>query len=578
MQRAYSYIRFSKRDQAAGSSFARQLALTQAYCDRHSLTLDAELTLHDLGVSAFEGKNAKDGALAVFLDAVQFGRVPSGSRLIVESLDRLSRENPMDALDLLKRLLAAGVEIATLQPETLLTRASLNDMGPLFMVLGILFRAHEESATKRSRCRDAWHRKRQEIHSKPATAQCPAWLRLRADRTGYEEKPKAVAAVRRIFSLAREGLGAIQIAKQLAKEKIPPFGGKKNYWCRAYVTKILSNRAVLGECQPYVIREGKRVPEGEPVANHFPVIISEAEFLATRRAVELRLNQRGPWGEHVRNLFTELLFDARDGCPMHVRTKGQGRRIPRLVSAGAVNGREGSAYLSFPYEVVEHLVLTFLDHELAAELIQAEGNGLEGQITDLTSKLTDIKHRKKKAEDRAAKEQDFDTYLGVIKRLAEEEKATAEALEHLRQQQTSNHAATLGEARGVLELLRAAPPEEQKGLRLRLKARVRSLIREIWVLVEGQRGKRWATIQLFLYSGNALLILGFNPGIWQDPVGFYYPEDQLAPKDDLRQWRQLEAKPTFGPPRGNVLTAGGRKLIQEFLERCRSGEASEGAT
>src|SRR4051794_39547768 len=91
-RKAFSYVRFSSPQQAEGGSLARQARLTAEYCRKKGLTLDESLTLHDLGVSAFRGDNVRDGALAGFLEACRMGRVPSGSVLIVESLDRLSRD------------------------------------------------------------------------------------------------------------------------------------------------------------------------------------------------------------------------------------------------------------------------------------------------------------------------------------------------------------------------------------------------------------------------------------------------------------------------------------------------------
>src|SRR5437867_425154 len=89
---AYSYIRFSSRQQAEGDSLRRQTEKAEDYCQRKGWTLDASLTLRDLGVSAFRGDNALLGNLGVFLAAVKKGTVPAGSVLIVESFDRLSRQ------------------------------------------------------------------------------------------------------------------------------------------------------------------------------------------------------------------------------------------------------------------------------------------------------------------------------------------------------------------------------------------------------------------------------------------------------------------------------------------------------
>src|SRR3954470_3227239 len=100
MRRAYSYIRFSDRRQMAGDSLRRQLKLTESYCERKGLFLDDSLNLRDLGVSGFRGKNADTGALSLFLEAVKQKRVAVGSTLIVENLDRVSRDEIDEALPL----------------------------------------------------------------------------------------------------------------------------------------------------------------------------------------------------------------------------------------------------------------------------------------------------------------------------------------------------------------------------------------------------------------------------------------------------------------------------------------------
>ncbi|GHE69011.1 hypothetical protein GCM10019059_30840 [Camelimonas fluminis] len=89
--KAYSYLRFSTPEQAKGDSFRRQTALAQEYAVRHGLEL-ADLTFHDLGVSAFRGANAETGRLGDFKRAVEDELVQPGSYLLVESLDRVSRQ------------------------------------------------------------------------------------------------------------------------------------------------------------------------------------------------------------------------------------------------------------------------------------------------------------------------------------------------------------------------------------------------------------------------------------------------------------------------------------------------------
>src|SRR5664279_271956 len=73
--RAYSYLRFSTPEQSKGDSLRRQTALAEEYAQRHGLTLDTELNLKDLGISAYRGDNAAVGALGAFLKAIRDGLV-----------------------------------------------------------------------------------------------------------------------------------------------------------------------------------------------------------------------------------------------------------------------------------------------------------------------------------------------------------------------------------------------------------------------------------------------------------------------------------------------------------------------
>src|SRR5262249_8853600 len=117
MKTAYSYLRFSDRKQAKGDSQRRQVEWSEQVAAREGWMLDIELTLRDLGVSAFRGKNAAGGALGQFLRAVEEERVPPGSVLLVESLDRLTRQQAQRACSLFLDILNAGIEIRTREPD-----------------------------------------------------------------------------------------------------------------------------------------------------------------------------------------------------------------------------------------------------------------------------------------------------------------------------------------------------------------------------------------------------------------------------------------------------------------------------
>lgn len=87
---AYSYIRFSHPTQIKGDSLRRQLSRSEQFAQQHGLELDT--TMRDPGLSAYTGEHRHKGALSAFLARVEAGAIAPGSYLIVENLDRLSRE------------------------------------------------------------------------------------------------------------------------------------------------------------------------------------------------------------------------------------------------------------------------------------------------------------------------------------------------------------------------------------------------------------------------------------------------------------------------------------------------------
>lgn len=248
-QRAYSYLRFSTPEQIRGDSFRRQSALAAEYARQHGLTLDSELTFDDLGVSAFRGRNAETGRLGDFLAAVEDGLVPPGSFLLVESLDRISRQTARRALRVLEDIVDRGVTVVTLNDGRAYTRDGLND-DPMSLLLALLtfIRANEESATKSRRLVAAWSAKRAKASSKPLTSVCPAWLRLDPALGRFEPLEDRAKVVQRIYAEAVAGKGQHTIAQGLNRDGVPVFGHRGRvgrHWHSSYVLKLLTSRPSL---------------------------------------------------------------------------------------------------------------------------------------------------------------------------------------------------------------------------------------------------------------------------------------------------------------------------------------------
>jgi DNA invertase Pin-like site-specific DNA recombinase len=152
--------------------------------------LDESLPLSDLRVSAFRGANAKIGTLAEFLDAIRIGRVLRGSVLIIESIDRLCRNKVGEALQLFISILNSGVSIVIREPRRTYTPDSIIDIAALLEPLIDMSRAHEESATKSFRHKDAWAKKKERAATQgvPMTKTSPRWLEL--TNKGYRPDPR----------------------------------------------------------------------------------------------------------------------------------------------------------------------------------------------------------------------------------------------------------------------------------------------------------------------------------------------------------------------------------------------------
>src|SRR5262245_4840187 len=178
---AYSYVRFSTPEQSQGDSLRRQTELAERYCERKGWVLDGS-TYRDLGVRAFKGKDALVGNLGEFLKAVRSGAVKPGSALIVESLDRTSRQGVKKVYDLVRAILEAGVLIVTLSPEREFDVTATEGLAKgLIEILLILDSAAGESERKSERVKQAQQanlvraREGKEVLSR----RLPAWVEKR---------------------------------------------------------------------------------------------------------------------------------------------------------------------------------------------------------------------------------------------------------------------------------------------------------------------------------------------------------------------------------------------------------------
>ena len=342
MPKAYSYIRFSTPEQAKGDSLRRQLEGARQYCAEHGLELDD--SLRDLGRSAYRGGHTnKKNALGRFLKLVEEGQVPRGSYLIVESLDRLSREEVIDAAMRLLALIDAGITVVTLSDRQAYSRGNVRDNWTLLLLsLSVMARAHEESKIKSERVGKAWAQKRvlaQET-GQAMSSICPGWIRLVGGprRGRYELIPERAAIVKRIFEDAVAGLGRRSIARSLNEEGVPTWGvGKKKggIWHDSYVQKVLRNPAAYGIFEPLSKRAGGDGTSNIRLDGYYPPAIDEDLFFAAQAATTSRVEREGRPAAGHRNLLRGLAKCGGCGANLIIIDKGQRSSGPKLICSRA---------------------------------------------------------------------------------------------------------------------------------------------------------------------------------------------------------------------------------------------------
>lgn len=502
---AFSYLRFSSPEQGKGDSIRRQTEARDTWLARHpTVTLDTTLTLHDKGVSGFTGKhreNADRHALAAFLKLVEGGRIPEGSYLLLENLDRLSREHIRPALTLLLNLIEGDVRVVQLMPVEQVFDKNVEPM-QLMMAIMELSRGHSESAAKAIRVGAAWKVKKEcaalgavchKSGGQVLTSRSPSWLQVVGGRFVKDEK--VCAAVRRIFCLCCEGHGIGIITKKLNAEIVPTIGGGRRirpYWSRSYVAKILMNRAVLGEYQPHTRRGGqKRRPEGDPVANYFPAVITEEQWYAAKAALAGRKGKAGRLPNNFINPFQGLLKDARSGGSLHRVDKGKrggAVLVPYLGELG-VNGQKA---ISFPFPVFEKAVLRMLSEVDPAEIID---NGEAVKVQELTGRLTEVEKRIRALQD-ALLGGDVHAVVEVLRQQEWVKSQLTEELNFARQALASPAASAWGECQSLTSLIQKDPT-----LRVRLRSTLRRIIESVWVLIVPRGRDRLCAVQIWFTEG-----------------------------------------------------------------------------
>lgn len=506
MVECYSYVRFSHAGrQRDGDSVRRQIALSRDLAERRGWAM-AKLSYEDKGCSAFRSRNANVGKLGEFLAAIESGAVKPGSVLIVESLDRLSRDRIGVALQLWLRILASGVSIATVTPERVYGPDAANEIQSLLEAIISMQRSHEESALKSSRVKQSWEARlvRWKQTRRPLSATCPGWLEPAVD--GFRFIPQHEATLRQIIAWALEGLGLMRTRHRLeADPRRYPCFNRSGRWSEEYLRGVLRSPTLYGALPR---------SNGQHVEGYYPNICGLSEWLDLQASISGRTKHGGRPGLAETSLLTHLVRHAATGACMRVRCiKVQRGTFRSLVVSTVGQSASIAKGTATPYKAVEDAVKGLLEELTAADLHGDQEHG--EKAADLAGATRDLSRARQRVAEIQKRMADLTQNPGIVEallpslQLAVDAVRAAEAV--MGEAQASVRSARsnpLDAAQSAVAAEREATPEERPALRLALKSRIRDLVESVWLYMAPAAPYQQAVhIQVFFRAGGKRYIV-----------------------------------------------------------------------
>ena len=363
----YSYHRISTKNQLKGGGIKRQLEESAAFCEQQGWMMDTAFKLTDIGKSAYHGKHLDDqAALGGFLNAVDQGQVKRPAVLLVESLDRLSRANIMDALELFIRIMNAGITICTYHDRMIYNKESIqSNFGPLLISITIMCRAHEESEIKSKRIKKSWSQMDDRVREGGVGREriYPEWIDVSSGKPEVIESKAAM--VREIFDLCTsKNLSYADITIAMKERH-----GDDLKWCITKTRRTIKSVKVLGI---YETREKEHIKA-------FPAIIDENTFyLAQSMVAKRQRTQVGRPSKRTLNFFKTMMFCGDCGRP--VRNSGSGNATSYLCYSTQLKSKCGqtSKLMVSKFQPILLYAISLVDKD---DMLESASNQQKAKLT-----------------------------------------------------------------------------------------------------------------------------------------------------------------------------------------------------
>lgn len=496
MTTAYSYVRFSTKKQIAGDSLRRQVDESTAYAKKQGWQLDNTLNLRDLGVSAFKGKHRNSGHLRTFLSKIEDGTVKPGSWLIIEALDRLTRQEITEAMALFLQIINAGVGIVTLVDGQQYSKDLVNqNQGIIFLAIGVLIGAHEYSAklsyrvkqAKANALEDARNGDKTAIHGKP-----PYWVFN--DNGKYALHPERAKIVREMIAMAMDGVGMLGIANRLTARGVPTHSGKK-VWNDTSIFKMLHSRTLMGEFQPVTNRTIKQ----NPIPGYYPALLAETEFYELQGVLEQR--KQAIKGRHgnMTNILGNVLTDGDDGSRMQIVMRSNKMR-KTFINITSINGvKNRSIQHSMPYHALERAFLEFV-----SEIELGKPHNEQGEILALAGQRVEKQTRLAKLQS-VLESGELADIATVAKAAGRIEAEIAELDRQIEGERVKQHAptATIDDVNDLAKLLKNAADKGE--VRRKIKMAISQVVKVARIWIRGNTVRRACVVEVAFFDGTVRL-------------------------------------------------------------------------
>jgi DNA invertase Pin-like site-specific DNA recombinase len=435
------------------------------------------------------------------LKQIESNKIPKQSVLIVENLDRLSREEVSQALAQFLNIINAGIKVVTLQDGREYTKESVaSNWSELIISITIMSRANEESAGKSKRLSASWDHKRKTIDKFKMTNRCPAWLQLKEARTAFEIIPGRDKVIQSIYRMRLDGMGPNLIAKRLNESSV---WQPSNGWRESYIIKILRTSAVIGEYQPHKMIDGKRQPIGDSIPDYFPPIIPLETFNAVRQ-IHFRNTNSGRTGKAT-NIFRHLVKCGSCGGSMVLIDHGASPRSggKRLACDKARRSANDCQKYSIRYYDFEQKVLSCIQGLSVEDLIPSH-DALAGELDHkregllaLMGEMKDIERLNENLMDSIAGEDNAQLREALGKRskaffarMDEIRLATAQTQLEIHQLESleRNAEERIRSVNELFEQLAKADESSETAIRLKLAERLKRILKKIIIHQHGMDG------------------------------------------------------------------------------------------